>query len=638
MTRVDPGGGDSVGIDPQLLQSMINTMGSSAGNALGLVGYYIGQMSRAGLDTSSLTRAIADLTWAQDQVPMLNRRQSIAQAMERQNPGLLTVTAGAGALDFATSGAAQAAGRADGGKALQALTDHGSTDMILGELSQYADDPAYLSAFFAALGPQGLTALGLQVIGYQQGGQAAQYQTWATTVGEAFATASYQLPFTPGWLGQLQLPDDLASDPAVPQLGLIQPFLEHGVYSPAWLGPLGQYALQQAFVQGRMPGMEQPVQLDGIWTALSRNPAFDAQFYSQNFTSKNNPDDSISAIMTNPMLVGSIDDSSFAGMVTAATIAPPGSSGTGPSGTGPFAANAQLTVRAFGDQPGVTLSDPVRAAFGAITMNYFTDLASSVGSAAPGIGGGPGLPGWLVTATPAEWAAFVQQAMGDKTTAAQLLTFYSQWNKNQGAYLTVEGSGGWSVMQRSWVGAFMAYNYQKSGETAGDSTSSIASVVADGGAAFLSGLLFGPEAGVAAALLSAGADGGKAAFETAASKTLEGPISSALDGSAAPPPGDPTTGILGLQQQWLAVVMQNSQPGNMPGNPLSYEQRYGGNFLDSGGHFLSPDDIAKSGNAQAALNAWLQDPAVVHQYYQAWEETVQQQDSWLTLRLLGLPQ
>src|SRR5580693_5325864 len=127
MTRVESGGGGgSVGIDPQLLQSMINAMNSSAGEALTLVNGYISQLTRVGLDTGSLARAVQDLTWAQDQVPMLNRRLSLARAMAEQNPGLVDVTAGAGALDFATNQAAQAAGKSDGTSALQALEERGN--------------------------------------------------------------------------------------------------------------------------------------------------------------------------------------------------------------------------------------------------------------------------------------------------------------------------------------------------------------------------------------------------------------------------------------------------------------------------------------------------------------------------------
>ena len=323
MTRLEPdGGGGGVGINPQLLQSMINTMNSSAGDALNLVYGYISQLSRVGLDTSSLSKAVQDLNWAQDQIPMLNRRQSLAQAMAEQNPGMVDVSAGAGALDFPTTQAAQAAGKADGTKALQAIEDHSNDDFILTDLSQYADDPAYLAAFFSALGPQGLAGLGLQVTGYQQGGDQGRYHSWASTVGQAFATASYQMPYKSGWLGQLQLPNDPGADPGLPQLSLIQPFLEHGVYSSAWLDPLGKYAIQQAFMQ-QQPGLAggPPVSLDGIWTALSNNPAFDAQFYQQNFTSKGNPADSISGVMSSMYMI-SVADSAFARMVQSATVAP----------------------------------------------------------------------------------------------------------------------------------------------------------------------------------------------------------------------------------------------------------------------------------------------------------------------------
>ena len=66
--------------------------------------------------------------------------------MAEQNPGLVDVSAGAGALDFPTTQAAQAAGKANGAKALQAIEDHGNDDFILTELEQYADDPAYMAA------------------------------------------------------------------------------------------------------------------------------------------------------------------------------------------------------------------------------------------------------------------------------------------------------------------------------------------------------------------------------------------------------------------------------------------------------------------------------------------------------------
>src|SRR5205814_7389649 len=175
----------------------------------------------------------------------------------------------------------------------------------------------------------------------------------------------------PGWLGQLQLPNDPEGDPGMPQLSLIRPFLQHGVYSPAWLGPLGRYAIQQAYLQQQPVMAGPPVPLDGIWAALAHNPAFDAQFYRQNFSNDNNPADSISGIMSS-MYTISVADSAFAGMVRSALIPPQGSDGA------PFAANAQLTVRYFGENAGARTSGDVRQVLGQVAMFYFNDMYSTV--------------------------------------------------------------------------------------------------------------------------------------------------------------------------------------------------------------------------------------------------------------------
>ncbi len=621
MTRVEPdGGGGSVGIDPQLLQGMINSMSSSAGEALTLVNGYISQLARAGLDTGSLARAVQDLTWAQDQQPMLNRRLSLARAMAEQNPGLTDVTAGAGALDFPTSQAAQAAGKSDGTSALAALTDRSDTDFVLKDLQAHADDPAYLSAFFTALGAQGLTALGLQVSGYQQGGNQAQYQEWAAAVGDSFAVATYQMPYKPDWLGQLQLPGDMNADPAAPQLGLIQPFLGHGVYSPAWLNPLGQYALQQAYIQGQEPGMEPPIQLDGVWTAISHNPAFDAQFYRQNFSNGSRPEDSILGIMTNPMLIHTIDDSAFAGMVQSATIPPAGA-----ADTGPFAANAQLTVRQFGSDSSLRTSDQVRAAFGAIVVNYFDDMAYSVRAAAPGVGG-QNVPGLQVSAQQSDWSNFVTEAMRDKATAADLLVYYSSWARGQPHDSYPSDGGGpnvpldqgfWNDMSLGMLRDFMAHDYQVAGAPAGDGSGSIAGIAAAGGAAILATAVFGPEAGLGEIL----AEGGKDAFQAAA----EDDLNRVFEGGAPEPVNDSALAQLtGIQRNWSQNVSDWYDAGNRPtptlymnqtytGDPSTYISQFGGpgknaNFIQNG-QIMDPAQM--NPYQLAAYNEWLQDPAVV---------------------------
>lgn len=631
MALADPGGGGGsvVGIDPQLLAGLIQSLTQQSGNAQSLVSSYLGQLSQCGLDTSRLTSAARDLAWARDQLPMLNRRQSMAQALEAQDPSLgPMVPAGAGYLDFPSNQAAQQAGQSDGAKALQALQDRSSTDFILTELGQYGNDPAYLAAFFKALGPQGLAQLGLQVNGYQQQGQNSQYQLWSSTVGTALATASYQMPFSQSWFSQLHLPEDGATQP---QLDLIQPFLQHGVYSAAWLNPLGQYALEQARLESLQPGMMMPPpQLDGIWTAIAHNPSFDAQFYQQNFANKD-PNASyppaISALMTDPMLQHSVIDSAFASMVQAATVPPPPAQfpGLNPA---QFAANAQLTVRYFGSDASLRTSDAVRSALGEMAMYYFSDLASSARAAAPGMGA-QDVPGWQVSATSAQWANFVAEAMRDKTTSAQLLTFYAKWRNSQpvdwrgsGQEGVPDHQGFWNDFSLGVMNDFMASSYKLAGQPAGDSGLKISEVLAAGGSAFLTSLVFGPEAGVADALL----EGTKDAFQT----TAESELNKAFEGDPKSSDASQTLQQLtGVSDTYSSKVQQwyNSVPGQPPpidkvtyqgqtytGDPSAYIAQYSGPGKDAS--FIENGQLMEPGTMNqyqlAAYNAWLQDPAVVN--------------------------
>jgi hypothetical protein len=548
---------------------------------------------------------------------MLNRRQSLAQAMARQHPGLTDVTAGAGALDFPTNQAAQAAGQADGTKALQAIEDRGHDDFILAELKKYADDPAYMAAFFTALGPQGLTALGLQVTGYQQAGDKGQYQDWAAAVGEAFATASYQMPYREGWLGQLQLPNAPMGDPGLPQLSLIQPFLEHGVYSPAWLDPLGKYAIQQAYLQ-QQPGMAGiPVPLDGIWTALAHNPAFDAQFYRQNFSNDNNPADSISGIMSS-MYTISVADSAFAGMVRSALIPPQGSDGA------PFAANAQLTVRYFGGNADARTSGDVRQVLGQVAMFYFDDMYSTVGAAVPGIGEPidpkkpediPDIPGLQVTASSTYWGNFLDEVMRDKTASAQFLTFYSAW-RNQFS----DNQSPWANEQFKLMDDFVVHQYQATGEQAGTDPGGISDIVAAAGSAFLTSLVFGPEAGVADALLGGAKDG----FKTGVENTISGAFGGDGETLTNPVPPEAIRQITQADSNWERIVRKWYGDGGQPvpgavyggqpaiGDPQYYIRQFGpdASFLGADNKLLPLSEIQSHPAKLAAYNAWLESGAI----------------------------
>lgn len=151
------GGGEETGIDPSALQSMIGTMKSSTGTALALVNGYIGQFSRFGVDTSGLTKAAQDLTWAQDQLPMLSTRRALAQAVMDMNPGMTYTDIGAGPLDTSdaqTAAQLLAEAEASGNsKAARAAVQAIQQDIQI-HIDQGSAGTAWLTAFYNAAGPQ----------------------------------------------------------------------------------------------------------------------------------------------------------------------------------------------------------------------------------------------------------------------------------------------------------------------------------------------------------------------------------------------------------------------------------------------------------------------------------------------------
>ncbi|HEY2552464.1 MAG TPA: hypothetical protein VGI64_17995 [Streptosporangiaceae bacterium] len=621
--RDAPGGGDGgeVGIDPAKLADLNGALSRSASSAQSLVNIYIGKLSRCGMDTGRLSKAGQDLSWATGQLPMLWRRQSMAQAIERQDPGLgKMVPDGAGYLAFATDGAAQKAGNSDGTKAAQALKNGSNDDFITADLDAHADDPAYLAAFFHALGPHGLAMLGSQVTAFKQSGDTGKYQKWASLVGDGLATASYQMKFSDSWLNDIRLPGQ-----STQPLDLIQPFLDNGVYSPDWLQPLGQYALSQADAQAHAGGyagkdaLIPPLNLDGVWTAIAHNPAYDVKFYAGNFPR-------LSDLMTDQKIMYWVADGAFAGMVQAATIPPDPARFPGQSPMA-YALNAQRTVKYFGDHAGARTSDDVRNVFGVIAMNYFSDLASSVRAAAPGIGKKM-VPGWQISAMSGDWAAFVTEAMRDQATSAQLLMFYSAWLhtqypdwRGQGNADVPDHQGWWNDFSLGVLDDFMAAAYQTAGASAGETSGQIAEVASAAGSAFLSSLLFGPEAGVADAALAGVQDG----FQTG----VEGLLNNAFNGDPQQydSPDSTLEGLTGVAQTYSTTVQQwwndgSPWPGptikpGQPGDPSSYIKRYGGHkadFLVTDGPLAGQlkNPLSMHPLQLAAYNAWLQDPAVVN--------------------------
>jgi hypothetical protein len=627
-------GGNFQGINPSMLQQLIKSLNSGVTGAQPVASSYVSQFTRVGLDTGPIQKLLADYGWASGQQPMLNRRYSLAS---HQPSGDFTdgwTEEGAGALFYTTTAAAKGAGTADA-KQMQAYLDAHDWSGIQKELdamSQNGDDADYMAAFFSQLGPKGLYSLSL----YAQGGpssDAANEQEVQQIVGSGLATASFEMPLTRSFLQGME-PENAPPGYATQELaggwdtGALAPFLTEGQFSSQWLQTIAPSVLYQKTVE---EGAPMPVGYDAIFTAIASNPDFAAQFYQQN-------SGQLDDYMTDPVLYHDLaSDPGFGKFLEAATIPPQGD-----TSTKAFTANATHFVQLFGGGSQDTSSD-VRQAMAAVAMNYYGDIQGTVTAAAPGAGSSMGL-------TAAEWGSFVQNAMQDKTAAAFLMTSYASWrsqqtddslvSNGQGDGPNTPGHAGyWNDQSLGMLDYFFASNYQAAGAKAGQGNAvldTLLEAVDAGGATLLTSVAFGPEAGAGLITMDViedwGKDAGKDAFSSAAESTLGkltdhltdsgdgGPVNAS---DAADKVFSDLTTIQGhwsseVNNAWTQSVQNSSTAKDFPpvwyngvqytADPHQYEQQYGGTFLNANGTVM--DQSQMSPKAQAAYNAWLQDPAI----------------------------
>jgi hypothetical protein len=157
--REDPGGaggGSVAAIDPQLMAQMNASIKSGADTLVNQGGSLKGRFSREFLDTAPLTEIVNIGRWAQDQLPMLTRRQTLAAAID-DTPGAHFYDEYATGMNLTPAQAAQ-----QGSALAEEMLKLDSTDAegarraheIAQQLAGHKDDPAFTSAFYGTLGPQ----------------------------------------------------------------------------------------------------------------------------------------------------------------------------------------------------------------------------------------------------------------------------------------------------------------------------------------------------------------------------------------------------------------------------------------------------------------------------------------------------
>ncbi|MGW3197584.1 alpha/beta hydrolase [Streptomyces sp. NPDC001118] len=142
--------GDFSGIDPDALLKTIGSFKRDKEKLRNGASSIKAQLDRFGIDVQPLNNLAAISGWLDDQLPMLQRRQALAAALEKQHPGLSTVRV----PEPYSMGAADAAllQQAVAGK------DRAAVNLVKSDLRKHLNDEEYLKAYSDASPPNDVTA------------------------------------------------------------------------------------------------------------------------------------------------------------------------------------------------------------------------------------------------------------------------------------------------------------------------------------------------------------------------------------------------------------------------------------------------------------------------------------------------
>jgi hypothetical protein len=550
-----------VGIDPQQVGDLINSINNGTspdGNASvqPLVNGWMSQAIACGIDTNRLNSLNSDLAWAQDQIPMLRRRQSLAVNMLAQNYSLGSaagsgmVGAGAAGLGrFSTIAAAEKAGQKEAEAANNGLI---SQQDLIRQLEENGNDPDYCRALFQSLSLSELLELS---------GDAAEDDSRADQ--HALATA-----LATAMRNGYRLSDGIEFE----VLELLVPLLSEATFPPQVMAQLGSYCMEPGYYPWA----------DEVFNALAADPVASSTFlkyYSKDipfFLSQGEHSglpDGIANVFYNVVKAGTLGD----------------------RGINPELANAatQSLVMAYDANPGAHSVRPqFDALYDQIVSANWDSVQHAIADPAPVAGPGQ------INLSAAQWQAFISEGMQNSTAGAHLLAFavqqaYQLESKNLNNPADLHAAG---VIQ----GFF--------GQTALNTYQQMVSDEASGTAAwqtnFSSQLSAAASTGVDVAL-----DPQHAASVVAgdAIKDMASVIAGQWAGSSSPPPLKPPQ-IPGWRGDWTNAAGWEYQANPNIGDPQKYEQEYcpGRPFLDNSGNLVSNANISQ----REAYNAWLQDPAL----------------------------
>jgi hypothetical protein len=137
------------GIDPDLMDRMINVLRHKRSDLSEFVAAYRGWLAGLQVDTSAFVNVDRVGGWIDAQIPMLQERQRLAVALDDSSePGLVPVSDSS----FLPPGEARRQGKALAEQVKKA--GGGAYTQLINQLADHQYDPEYAAAFFAALGPE----------------------------------------------------------------------------------------------------------------------------------------------------------------------------------------------------------------------------------------------------------------------------------------------------------------------------------------------------------------------------------------------------------------------------------------------------------------------------------------------------
>ncbi|GHE11716.1 alpha/beta hydrolase [Streptomyces alanosinicus] len=143
--------GEFSGIDPGALLKTINSLKGDKERLRNGASSIKAQFDRFGIDAEPLTSLVAICGWLDDQLPMLQRRQALGAALEKERPGIGNTVRIPEPYSM---------GAADAALLQQALAnkDQATINLVKGDLRKHLNDREFLQAYSDASPPNDVTA------------------------------------------------------------------------------------------------------------------------------------------------------------------------------------------------------------------------------------------------------------------------------------------------------------------------------------------------------------------------------------------------------------------------------------------------------------------------------------------------